>query len=298
MHTYIIPTTSAEHIAKKIVGVPDFEVIIPEGNKEGMRRFPDGEIYTRIPRLNELKDKTVVLHSGGSDRNSSYVELDQVLEILYEENLPFRHGPLEVFFTYFAYGGQDKVFQKGETNFAERIVRRLTKYYRVDGIYVIDAHFADEEWMRRYPIKNVSALSLLKETASIDYPNTDILYLAPDVGSQKRTGLMGADKKRIDSYNVEIQTSKQLATAVKGRVVGVADDMIRTGKTMVGFRDACIRYGASEVIALCTHGVMEPGIKLIQENFPRLYLANTIDRPEANVDVTDLVVQTIRRRIL
>jgi len=271
MTTYVIPTTTAEHIAKKMVGREDFDVIVPEGNKEGKRRFADNEVYTKIPRFDELKDRTVVLHSGGPDRNRSYVELDQVLEILYEENPQLRHGPLEVFFAYFAYGGQDDVFQKGETNFAERIVRRLTKYYRVDGIYVIDAHFANKEWIRKYPIKNVSAVNLLKEAASIDYPNTDILYLAPDIGSQKRTGLMGADKKRIDSYTVEIQTSEQIAASVKGRVVGAVDDMIRTGRTMVGFRDECIKYGASDVIALCTHGVMESGIRLIQEKFPRLY---------------------------
>lgn len=295
MTTYVIPTTAAEHIAKNMVGREDFELVIPEGNKEGKRKFPDNEVYTKIPRYDELKDRTVILHSGGSDRNSSYVELDQVLEILYDFDHILRHGPLEVFFTYFAYGGQDKVFQKGETNFAERIIKRLTKSYRVDGIYTIDAHFADEKWIRHYPIKNVSAVNLLKEAASIDYPKADILYLAPDVGSQKRTGLIGTDKKRVDSYNVEIQTSEQLALAVKGRVVGVVDDMIRTGKTMISFREACMKLGASDVIALCTHGVMESGIELIQEKFSRLYLTNTIEREQANVDVTDLVIETIKK---
>jgi hypothetical protein len=308
MHTYIIPTTGAEHIAKKMVGIPGFEVIMPEGNKEGSRRFPDDEIYTRIPRVEELEGRVVVLHSGGPDPNSSYVELDMVLEILQnrvkkEETLDFpdepsnHHRNLDVFFTYFPYSRQDEVFRAGETNFAYDVTQKLFEYYAVGNIYTIDAHFAGRQWSSRNEfIKNVSAFNELEEAAWHDYHN-DILFLAPDAGSQRRTGLKGASKKRIDSYTTEIESDEKLAAVVKGRVVGVVDDMINTGGTMAAFYDKCVGYGAREVIALATHGVIESGIEKIRGKYAKLYLTNTINRPGANVDVTDLVVQTIKRRI-
>ena len=297
MTVYIIPTTTAEHVAKNMVGREDFKVIFPEGNKEGKRRFPDNEVYTRIPLVDELNDKTVVLHSGGPDPNSSYVELDMLLEILSRyEALPFPQNiPLEVFFTYFAYGSQDNVFQKGETNFAGNIILKLTEYYGIERLYTIDAHFAGRRWMRDVPVKNVSTFYELEKAVRNDYSDVDILYLAPDAGSQRRTGLRGLRKRRLDSYTTEFQTDEELATAVKGQVVGVVDDMVRTGSTLIPFYDKCISYGASEVIALVTHGVLESGIKRIQDKFSRLYLTNTINREQANVDITDLVVETIKR---
>ena len=44
------------------------------------------------------------------------------------------------------------------------------------------------------------------------------------------------------------------------------------------------------------NGVLESGIKRIQDKFSKLYLTNTIDREQANVDVTDLVIETIKQK--
>jgi len=61
MVTYLVPTTTAEHIARRMEGREGFDVVHTERNKEGNRRFPDDEVYTKISRHAELKDRTVVL---------------------------------------------------------------------------------------------------------------------------------------------------------------------------------------------------------------------------------------------
>ena len=179
------------------------------------------------------------------------MELKQLLWILNGANV----HPIEAFFTYFPYGRQDNVFQIGETNVAENLIRELIEYYHVSRIYTIDAHFfGKRDWTNKYPITDISAIDLLKQAASKDYQN--IIYLAPDAGSQLRTGLKGTEKNRKDSYAVEVQSDEYFRKTVKNQTIGAIDDLLLTGGTLDRFHDECMKYGAKEVIALITHGVL------------------------------------------
>jgi|SRR3989344_7149583 len=294
MTTYIIPTSTAEHIARNLVGKEDFEVVFTEGNKEGKRRFPDGEVYTRIPRIDEIEGRVVVLHSRVLDPNAEIIELETILDVLQSSETDKKRINAEVFFTYFSYGKQDLPFQKGESNIALDIVNRIMTYYFVDTMYTIDAHFVGRRWTNDFNIINTTAANLLQDSANADYPEENILYIGPDAGSRRRSGLRSFNKVRMNSYLTKIQGDQELREAVRGRIVGVVDDIIETGGTMAGCYDVCMGYGAKEVIALATHGVLESGIRRVKEKFSKLYLSNTIDRPEANVDVTGIVASTIK----
>lgn len=288
----IIPTTTTEHIGKKLAKKKGLRLIFPEKNKDGKRYFPDGEIYARISRVKQLRGRTIILHSGAPNPNDGLIELEMLLGILQKS----KTKPIEVFFTYFPYGKQDNIFEEGETNAAENLVRKLFNYYRVKRIYTIDAHFANREWVSKYPLTNISAVNLLSQTALKDYP--EAIFLPPDIGAQRRTGmkLRGLKKKRIDSYLVTIQSNKEFRTIVSGKVVGVIDDMVETSATLVPFYEECKKCRTKEVIALVTHGVLSEGINKIRTKYSKLYLTNTIDRIEANVDISDLVFETITKR--
>jgi len=275
--TTIIPTSSAEHIVK---GLSDYVVILPEENKDGKRYFPDGEIYTRIPKIANLSDDLLIIHSGQPNPNNGLVELEMLLQIADEKDK-------SIFFTYFPYSMQDNVFQDGETNFAQTLVKKFTDYYGVKKIYTIDAHFWGREWPRKYPIENFSAVPLLKEKAEEKYG--DIFYM------QRRTGIEGTKKKRLDSYTVEITSTENLAEKINGKVVGVIDDLIETGGTMSRAYDFCKGNGAEKVIALITHGVLPSGISRVKKKYDDLFLTNTINRPEANVDVSTLIEKILNQ---
>jgi len=286
----IISTSEAEHIGKKLAK-KGLKVIFPKKNKEGKRYFPDGEVYARISEINKLKGKTIILYSGAPNPNDGLVELEMLLEILRKS----KTKPIEVFFTYFPYGKQDHIFEEGETNAAENLTKKLVRYYHVERFYTIDAHFFGRGWVSKYPIINISAVNLLIQAALNDYPKA--IFLPPDIGSQRRTGLRlrGLKKKRIDSYLVKIKSNEEFKTIVKGKVVGVIDDMVETGATLVPFYKECKKCGAKEVIALVTHGVLLEGIERIKSKYSKLYLTNTIDRNEANVDITNLIFETITK---
>lgn len=293
MKASIIFTSTTEHLLenlkKKAKGL---EFVLPEKNKEGKRFFPDGEVYMRIRGVKNLKSKrVVVLHSGAPNPNDGLIELKLMLHILKDHEI----RP-ELFFTYFPYGQQDRAFQHGEGNVAESLIKKFIHYYGVKKIYAIDPHFGKMKWVKNYPIISVSAIQILLEKAKNDFGDPakrgeDILFLSPDKGGKRRTGIDGFKKKRLDSFTVETFSSE---IAVKGRIVGVIDDLLESGGTLSRFHETVIKSGAKEAIALITHGVLNSGIKRVKEKFSKLYLTNTINRKGTNVDITDLIIKTFR----
>lgn len=268
------------------------ELILPEKNKEGKRFFPDGEIYMRIRGVKNLKGKRViVLHSGAPNPNDGLMELKLLLHILRDHTIK-----PELFFTYFPYGQQDHVFQHGEGNVAESLIKKFLHYYEVQKIYAIDPHFGKMAWVKNYPIISLSSIPILLAKAKEDFGDPakrgeDILFLSPDKGGKRRTGIKGLKKKRLDSFRVE-SYSPQIP--IEGKIIGVIDDLLETGGTLYKFHETVIKSGAKEAIALITHGVLNSGIKRVKEKFSKLYLTNTINRKGANVDITDLIIKTFR----
>lgn len=277
----IIPTSSANHLADELRERKDFVIVFPEKNKDGKNVFPDGEVYVKLPAL-PAEGKVVVLHSGQPDPNGGLQELEMILGILREQK-----RPAEVFFSYFPYSMQDKIHSDGELNAAENLIRKLVEFYQVKKIHIIDAHFFGPQWTAKYPLNNISAAPTLMAAAEKDYP--DIVFLAPDKGSQERVNIKGFEKTRKNSFDVEMMSDDECVILMKDKVVGVVDDLLETGGTLVKFREKCLQCGARDVVALVTHGVLSSGIERVKNSYSKLYLTNTIKRPEANIDVSGLI---------
>jgi len=284
---FIIPTSQTEKLARNILKIAkNFEVIFPDLSRDGKRYFPDGEIYMRILKAKKLQDsRVIVLYSGAPKPNEGLTELELILQILRDNNIK-----PEIFFTYFPYGMQDKVFKKGETNVAENLIEKLINYYKVKKIYIIDPHFDGRKWVKKYPIISISAIPSLIKKAKEDFSAGNILFLSPDKGGQRRTKISGFRKKRYDSFSVKILSPK---INLKGKIVAVTDDMIKTGGTLLKFAEFAKQSGAKKILALITHGVIPDGISKIKKKYSKLYLTNTIEQKEANVDITDLILKTL-----
>ncbi len=287
MRTFIIFTSSAKYLAKDVLKKgKDFEVIFPELSRDGKRYFPDGEMYMKIVKAVRLKNKrVVVLHAGAPEPNEGLIELELILQILRDNNI----CP-EVFFTYFPYGMQDRIFEKGETNVAENLVEKLVNYYKAKKIYIIDAHFEGRKWVKKYPFQNLSAVPLLITQAKRDFGD-DIFLISSDRGGKRRTKISGFQKKRLNSFHVKITPSN---AKFRGKIVAVVDDMIKTGGTLFKCAEIIKEAGARKILALITHGVITKGITKVKKAYSKLYLTNTINRREANIDITDIIIQKLR----
>ena len=286
MKIYLIPTTTTKHLVKNLSATEkNLKIVFPDLSRDGKRLFPDGEIYVKILKTRRLKNKRViVLHSGAPKPNEGLMELELILQILRDNKIE-----PEVFFAYFPYGMQDKVFEKGETNVAENLIEKLINYYQVKKIYIIDPHFGGRKWVKKYPIISISAVPILIEKAKEDF-GKNILFLSPDIGGKRRTKIPGFKKKRLNSFDVKIFSP---SSNLKGKIVGVVDDMIKTGGTLLKFYKIAKKAGAKKIIALITHGVMPDGISKIKRRYLKLYLTNTIKRKDSNIDITDLISKNI-----
>ena len=232
MKTFIISTSQVGYLAKRIKRkLKGFEIIFPAKNVGGKRYFPNGEVYIKISKPETLKNKRViVLHSGAPKPNEGLIELELILQILRDNKLK-----PEIFFTYFPYGMQDKVFEKGETNVAENLIKKLINYYKVKKIYLIDPHFGGRKWVEKYPIISISAVPILIEKAKEDF-GENILFLSPDIGGKRRTKISGIKKKRIDSQRAKMALPR---INLKDKVVGIVDDLLETGGTLLSSYDEC-----------------------------------------------------------
>lgn len=285
----ILPTSKVFHLLPYLKD-ERFSVIKPEFNRDNKNIFPDGEVYVKLSKTNYLKEgKVVILHSGSPNPNSGLVELEMILSILRS----FGVSDLEVFFTYFPYGMQDKVFQIGETNAAEDLVTKLLYYYKVKKIYAIEPHFSKELWLEKYPFVSISAHEIMIESAKKKHQN--VIFVAPDLGHERRTKIKGFKKTRVDSYNVTIEHDKSFMESLEGKTVGVIDDIIETGGTMCKFYDECEKYHLKEIFAVATHGIMKSGIERIREKYKTLYLSNTVATQEANVNIVSLILDNITK---
>ncbi|MEI7652858.1 MAG: ribose-phosphate diphosphokinase [bacterium] len=282
----LIPTQHAEHLAKLMAYSSQCAVVYLQANADEARIFPDGEVYVEVPDM-PRGQRIVILHSGAPDPNTGIVELELLLQTLSR----LGHQHLEVFFSYMPYGMQDNPKSTHAAHSAEDLVRKLVQYHGVKRIYVLDAHFATQPWVKKYPLRFISAFPLLEKAVRVAYP--DVVFLAPDTGSQQRLGISGAKKIRTNSFEVEIVTEANFRERVKGKVIAVVDDLVETGGTMTAFAATCKAHGATTVVAAVTHGLLQEGIVRLQKSYSKLYLTNSIDRPAATIDVSTLILESL-----
>ncbi|PIS39556.1 MAG: hypothetical protein COT33_01380 [Candidatus Nealsonbacteria bacterium CG08_land_8_20_14_0_20_38_20] len=290
MKTYLVLTSAAEHFAKKIKN-GDFEVILPDLNRENKMYFPDGEIYVRLSKVREMKERRViVLHSGAPEPNEGLVEMELLLQILKDNDIR-----AEIFFTYFPYGRQDKIFEQGETSAAENLIHKLVNYYKVKRIYIVEPHFAERDWVKNYPLVNISATPILMAKARQDF-GKNILFLAADKGGQRRFKVKGFNKIRKNSYQIELELSKKLINSIKGKTVGLIDDLIGTGGTLLKAGELVKKYRAKKVVCLLTHALLKEGVEKIRKKFAKVYLTNTIKQPKVpQINITQLILKAISK---
>lgn len=252
------------------------------------KRFPDGEMYIRVPE--NLRDQDVIA-VGNTRTDEEILELLLLLDAI-EEQKPSR---TTMVVPYFGYSRQHMIYRDGESISSKVLMRAIS--YSVDRIITVDIH---DEASFKYTDRECTDFKAAKTIAKAHRGHGIDLVVAPDDGALKRAEIVGNDlktpsmflhKKRINSTTVEYE--KQDIDA-KGKNILIVDDIISTGGTIMRSVEVLKAAGAKKVFVAATHGLFVNGAaQKISKITDGLSVTDTIMTDYSTMNVSDDVADYI-----
>lgn len=285
----VIEGSASSELARRTSEKIGCELVKPE-----MRRFPDGELYLRIPSGVEGEEVAIV-QSTPEPQNDNLMELFFLLDAAKDQGAEKTVAVIP----YLAYARQDKRFEPGEA-VSVQTLRKIIESIGVDEFITVDIH--EEETMQTFkiPAKNLSAMPKIGKSLS-SHGLRDPILLAPDRGAVRLVEMaaesLGADydylvKKRKTPTRVHMKP-KNLRVA--GRDVVILDDIISTGATIAEATKTLKKQDARKIYAGCTHGVLVGGAleRIYNSGADEVFATDTIECEVSKISVGSILAQAI-----
>ena len=297
-HLKLISGTANRKLAEeisKILKVPLTPVDI--------RRFSDGEIYCRI--LESVRGGDVyIIQPTSPDANHNLMELLIMVDALN------RSSPEKItaVIPYFGYCRQDKK-TKAREPITAKLVANMIEIAGVNRVIMFDLHVAQVQGFFDIPSDNLDLIPGVLAYI-IDKKLKDIVIVSPDAGGAARARsyarVLNApiaiiDKRRPEANVAEVHN---VIGDVKGKTAVLVDDLIDTAGSITEAANILIKFGAKEVYAFATHGVLSgPAIERIKKSqLKELVITNTIEIPQEKMiskikvlSVGPILAETIKR---
>jgi len=212
--------------------------------------FPDGERYVRL--LGAVAGDHVILVQT-THPDPMIVEFLLLADAIRDAGA----RRITAIVPYFGYGRQDKRFREGEAISAKTIAKHIA--VDCDELLTM-AVPANPEILKIFPlptreVSGMPAIGRYLKSTKVDAilaPDEGALRLAKEASSIAGVPFDFLVKERIDSYTVKVEPK---ALAVRGKSVGIVDDVISTGGTIATAAKELKAQGARRVIAACVHGL-------------------------------------------
>ncbi|MGL4797097.1 MAG: ribose-phosphate diphosphokinase [Paraclostridium sp.] len=245
--------------------------------------FSDGEIAVNISETVRGCD-VFVIQSTNSPVNDNLMELLIMIDALKRASA----GRITAVMPYYGYARQDRK-AKSRDPITAKLVANLITAAGADRVLTMDLHAAQIQGYFDIPLDHLQGGRILA-----DYFNEkeieDLVVVSPDLGSVTRSRKFAnilngdvpiaiIDKRRPKANVCEVMN---IIGDVAGKNVILLDDMIDTAGTIVNAANALKEFGAKEVYACCTHGVLSgPAIERIENSaINELIVLDTIQLPE------------------
>jgi len=259
------------------------------------RVFPDGESKITFGRIPKNSIVLVV--------QSTYPPVDtnllQALSIISQARKV--SSKIYAIIPYMGYARQDRQFLSGEV-VTMSIVARMIKAAGAKKIIVVDIHSKTALNHFKIPKENVSAIpELAKYFKKMKLKNA--LVVSPDMGgsirAKKFASLLNIDfialkkSRNRNTGKVQIHSSK---ADVSGKDLIQVDDIISTGGSIIKAAQFLKRQKCKRLFVACTHGlfVEDAEKKIKKAGVSQIISTNTIPRSTSKVDVSGVIVESIR----
>jgi ribose-phosphate pyrophosphokinase len=282
----IIPGMSAQLLAARIAAELGCSASLCE-----FKRFPDGELYTRI--VDDIKEEEVtIVQSIVTD--SDLICLLQLIDASVEEA-----RKTTVVVPYSGYARQDKKFKPGEA-ISIRAIARCICTAELDTIYVVNVHSRDVLKYFDVDTKELDASPLIGNYAAereIAHP----VIIGPDEGAAELAKAVAAphgfdydvlEKTRLSGEEVAI---KPKALRVEGKNVVIVDDIISTGGTISEVVSLLKAQGAKDIYVACVHGIFAHNAvsRMHNAGVKELIATDTIESAFSTISISKMVADVL-----
>lgn len=285
--------SSGEHLARAVAKITRFSVTETE-----TRRFPDGELYVRVMG-DASREDVAVFQSLGMRPDRLLMEYCLIADAVKGMGCK----TVTAVIPYLAYARQDARFRSGEPLSIKLVVRSL-EGAGTDRLISVDAHLHRLRALKEVftiPTLNLSAMPLLAEYYKTEFGARNVIVVGPDSESEQWASTVAGtlsteysilNKERLGDRDVEISGSP----SVRGKTVVLVDDIISTGKTLVGAIRKLRSKGAKRIDVLTTHALLVEGaLSLLRKaGMSHLVSTDTIPRSTSRVSVAPMIADALR----
>ncbi len=297
-HFKLISGTANKKLAEevsKILKVPLTPVEI--------KRFSDGEIYCRV--LESVRGCDVfIIQPTSPDASLNLMELLIMVDALKRAS----PDKITAVIPYYGYCRQDKKTKPREPITA-KLIANMIEIAGVDRVIMFDLHVAQVQGFFDIPSDNLDVIPIFADYIADKKPR-NIVIVSPDAGGAARARVFGkalnapiaiVDKRRPEQNVAEVQN---VIGDVKGKTAFLVDDIIDTAGSITESANMLVKFGAEEVYALATHGVLSgPAIERISKSkLKEVVVTNTIEIPKEKaagkvkiISIAPLLAETIKR---
>jgi len=297
-HLKLISGTANRKLAEEISRI----IKVPLTPVE-IKRFSDGEIYCRV--LESVRGCDVyVIQPTSPDASLNLMELLVMVDAL-KRSSPDK---ITAVIPYFGYCRQDKKTKPREPITA-KLVANMIQTAGVDRVITFDLHVAQVQGFFDIPSDNLDLIPQFGEYIANKKLN-DIVIVSPDAGGAARARSFAKvlnspiaiiDKRRPEANIAQVEN---VIGDVKNKAAIIVDDLVDTAGSITEGAKILMKFGAREVYALATHGVLSGSAvdKINNSHLRELIITNTINLPKEKIrdkikiiSIGPLLAETIKR---
>ncbi|MHB1660684.1 MAG: ribose-phosphate diphosphokinase [bacterium] len=250
------------------------------GNAE-VYNFSDGETFINISE-NVRGCDIFLMQSTSNPVDKNLMELLIMVDAMKRASA----NRITAVIPYYGYARQDRK-TASRVPITAKLVADIITTAGADRVLSMDLHAGQIQGFFNIPVDHLYAAPvLLKYIKEKKYNPSDIVVVSPDAGAVERSRAfakhLGANLAIIDKRRVKANVAEIMNVIgdVKNKIAIMLDDMIDTAGTITQGAVALSNNGASEVIAMATHGVLsgEAMSKIDNSPIKELIITDTINQ--------------------
>jgi ribose-phosphate pyrophosphokinase len=258
-----------------------------------VKDFPDSEFHLKL-RQNPENKTVVIINSITKDPD------EKIVETILAGGVAKDFGAKKIILlaTYLPYMRQDAHFEKYDSYSAKQI---LSLFSIFDKVIAIDPHL--------HRIKHLNLIMKKAESISCDEIvakyikdnfKGDFEIIGPDEESAQWSGKIAhlLKKKVFILHKTRIGDNKIKQEVVKldsNKNYIIIDDIISTGKTLVGALKMAKKQGAKKITCIAIHGMLVQEADKKIRKYADIITTNTIPNKYYKIDISGLIAERLKK---